>query len=91
MAAAARGREPDRTGAIQGPDFSDFLRNSIQQVNSVQGSAAEVARAFELGDPNTSLADVMLSMQKANIAFQALTQVRNKLVAAYQEVMNMQM
>jgi flagellar hook-basal body complex protein FliE len=49
-----------------------------------------MGRAFELGDPNLSVADVMIAVQKANLELQAATQVRNKLVAAYQEIMSMQ-
>ena len=53
-------------------------------------SAESLAGAFERGDPGTDVAQVMLAMQKANLSFQAITQVRNKLVNAYQEIMNMQ-
>ena len=49
-----------------------------------------MAAAFEMGDPNVDLADTMLALQKSSLSFQALSQVRNKLVSAYQEIMNMQ-
>ncbi|MDX1561428.1 MAG: flagellar hook-basal body complex protein FliE [Gammaproteobacteria bacterium] len=52
-------------------------------------SAADIAEAFERGDPNIALPDVMIALQKASLAFQAMTEVRNQLVNAYQEVMNM--
>ena len=50
-----------------------------------------MTEAFETGATNISLADVMVATQKANVSFQAMLQVRNKLVEAYQDVMNMPM
>lgn len=70
--------------------FGATFKNAIEQVNQTQKGAAELAKAFELGDENVNLADVMVSLQKAKISFQALTQVRNKALAAYQEIMSMQ-
>jgi flagellar hook-basal body complex protein FliE len=67
-----------------------MLKSSVDSVNNVQQQAASLASAFEAGEPNIDLANVMVAMQKANISFQAMVQVRNKLVSAYQEVMNMQ-
>jgi flagellar hook-basal body complex protein FliE len=71
-------------------DFSDALKSSLDSVASTQNSADQLGRRFSLGDENVNLSDVMISMQKANISFQATVQVRNKLVSAYQEMMNMQ-
>jgi len=70
--------------------FQSALKSSIDSVNSAQQQAGSLASAFEAGAPNVDLANVMVAMQKANISFQAMVQVRNKLVSAYQEVMNMQ-
>lgn len=91
MAVAARGA-PETAAAADsgGPEFITLLRNALREVNALQQSAAETARAFELGQPGVGLPDVMLSLQKAGIAFQAMTQVRNRLVSAYQEIMSMQ-
>ena len=72
------------------PDFSMTLKNAVDKVNQSQHTAASLAEAFEVGDPKANLAEVMLALQKANVSFQAMTQVRNKLLAAYQEIMNMQ-
>jgi flagellar hook-basal body complex protein FliE len=47
-------------------------------------------KAFVLGDDTVSLSDTMIAMQKANIEFQTTVQVRNKMVAAYNDIMNMQ-
>lgn len=71
-------------------DFSSILQSSVEKVNEVQQQAGELTRAFELGDKDVNLADVMIGLQKANLSFQAMTQVRNRLVSAYQDVMNMQ-
>jgi flagellar hook-basal body complex protein FliE len=70
-------------------DFSAVLKNSLDQVNNTQQGAAKLARDFELGAPEANLTEAMIMMQKASISFQYALQVRNKLVAAYQEIMNM--
>ena len=70
-------------------DFAEVLKNSIESVNSAQVNASNLARDFELGVPNTNLNDVMISLQKANLSFQEMVQVRNKLVSAYRDIMNM--
>jgi flagellar hook-basal body complex protein FliE len=86
---AAGGQEgPESAGNT---DFSALLQQSIAAVNDSQQSAGKMTEAFETGAANVSLADVMVATQKANVSFQAMLQVRNKLVDAYQEVMNMPM
>lgn len=71
-------------------DFGALLKSSLEAVNERQQGAAELARSFELGDPKVDLTRVMVEMQKARVSFEALYQVRNKLVEAYREVMSMQ-
>jgi flagellar hook-basal body complex protein FliE len=71
-------------------NFSDALKASLDQVNKVQVDAETLGKNFALGDDSVSLSDVMIAGQKANISFQAVVQVRNKLVSAYHDVMNMQ-
>ena len=70
--------------------FADALKASLDGVNASQKSAETLGSRFAMGDDKVSLSDVMISSQKANIGFQATVQVRNKLVAAYQDIMNMQ-
>ena len=70
-------------------DFSKLLQNSIDKVNSLQKQSSSLGTAFELGDSNVSLAEVMLARQKAGVAFQSVLQVRNKLISAYKDVMSM--
>lgn len=71
-------------------NFSDALKSSLEQVSSSQIKADEMGKSFSMGDDKVNLSDVMISMQKASISFQATVQVRNKLVSAYHEIMNMQ-
>jgi flagellar hook-basal body complex protein FliE len=71
-------------------DFSAALKSSLDSVSASQDKADQLSQKFTMGDDSVNLSDVMISMQKANINFQATVQVRNKLVSAYQEMMNMQ-
>jgi flagellar hook-basal body complex protein FliE len=70
--------------------FSDALKNSLEQVSNSQKAAEDLGHRFAMGDDSVSLSDTMIAMQKSSIAFQATVQVRNKLVSAYHEIMNMQ-
>lgn len=71
-------------------DFAAALKASLDQVNDAQKGADALAKRFVSGDDSVSLSDVMINSQKASIAFQATVQVRNKLVSAYHDIMNMQ-
>jgi flagellar hook-basal body complex protein FliE len=71
-------------------DFAAALKASLEQVNRTQTQAEAMTQAFELGAPNVQLHDVMISLSKANVSFQQMVQVRNRLVSAYQDIMNMQ-
>ena len=73
----------------QKTDFSEVLKNSIDTVNETSLNAGKMATAFEKGDSNISMAELMINMEKASVSFQAMTQVRNKILSAYQEIMNM--
>jgi len=72
------------------PEFSEILGDSIKQVNELQQNASSLKVSFESGDQSVDLPEVMVAAQKASISFEAITEVRNKLLTAYQEVMNMQ-
>jgi len=93
-AAAARPQHAVNTVQPEKPagrvDFASALKSSLDQVNAAQQGAEHLGQKFSMGDDSVNLSDVMISMQKANISFQATVQVRNKLVSAYQEIMNMQ-
>lgn len=71
-------------------NFSSLLTQSISKVNEMQQSAGTMTRAFEMGDPNISLPEVMIAKSKAGLAFEGMVQVRNKMIDAYQEIMRMQ-
>lgn len=71
-------------------NFSDALKSSLESVSNSQNVADDMGKKFAMGDDSVSLSDTMIAMQKANIGFQATVQVRNKLVSAYHEIMNMQ-
>ena len=71
-------------------DFADVLKSTIEQVNSAQQTSQEMQKQFELGDEGVNLQDVMVSLQKASLSFQTMVKARNKLVSAYQEIMNTQ-
>jgi flagellar hook-basal body complex protein FliE len=78
-------------GGVAGVDngFAKLLKQGIDSVNSTQSKANDLASKFERGVPGVELPQVMLEMQKANVSFRALTEVRNKFVDAYREIMNM--
>lgn len=85
------GSAPARAGdAVRPAEFLDVLKSALDQVNASQRHSESLAQRFQLEDPAVSLEDVMIAVSKANIAFQAAVQVRNRLISAYQDVMNMQ-
>jgi flagellar hook-basal body complex protein FliE len=91
LAATARvARGEAAQPAAPGADFAGLLKTTLDQVNAAQQQATDLTQAFERGAPDVKLEDVMMSLQKANLSFQTLVQVRNKMVSAYQEIINMQ-
>lgn len=72
-----------------GGQFGDLLKSSISAVNEAQQNAGALKVGFETGTTDKSLAEVMIASQKADLSFRAVTEVRNKLVSAYQDIMNM--
>ncbi len=70
-------------------NFGALLKSSLQAVNESQQTAGQLKVGFESGSGSASLAEVMIASQKADLSFRAVTEVRNKLVAAYQDIMNM--
>lgn len=78
-------------GATAAPnDFADTLKSLVNGVNDRQESANALQQQFSTGDKSVSLSQVMVASQKADLSFQTMLQVRNKLVAAYQDIMNIQ-
>ncbi|WP_417583436.1 flagellar hook-basal body complex protein FliE [Nitrincola sp.] len=76
-------KDSERTG------FTDLLKSAVDQVNSNQKMSNQMRESYERGDPGVDLPQVMIQAQKASISFDALTQVRNRLVQAYEDVSKM--
>ncbi len=74
---------------VGAPSFGDALGNALKKVNSLQAETRDLQAAFERGDPKADLARVMVAAQASSVAFRATVEVRNRLVRAYQDVMNM--
>ncbi|AYH43103.1 MULTISPECIES: flagellar hook-basal body complex protein FliE [Rhodocyclales] len=77
------------TQAAGGVDFAEVLQGALKDVSAAQQEARGMAQDFSAGDPNVNLQDVMVNLQKANLSFQQMVQVRNRLVTAYQDILNM--
>lgn len=71
------------------PSFGDMFKSAINTVNDNQQAASGIATRYEMGDPSVDLPEVMIALQKSSVSFQAMTEVRNKMVEAYKEIMNM--
>ncbi|MCP5294713.1 MAG: flagellar hook-basal body complex protein FliE [Zoogloeaceae bacterium] len=85
----AAGKTTQEAQASDGVAFGEVLQTALEQVSAAQKEAQGMAKDFSAGDPNVNLQDVMVNLQKANLSFQQMVQVRNKLVTAYQDIMNM--
>lgn len=89
-AEAAAGKPTNAAPEAGGADFGQVLQGALQQVSQAQEQARTMSEQFSAGDSNVNLQDVMVNLQKANLSFQQMVQVRNRLVNAYQDIMNMQ-
>ena len=88
-AAAQSGPAEAEQAAAGDGHFSTLLKQSIDQVNATQKAASQLSNAFSRGDPDIDVTEVMIALQKAGVAFQAMSEVRNRLVSAYQDIMSM--
>ncbi|HZP85409.1 MAG TPA: flagellar hook-basal body complex protein FliE [Burkholderiales bacterium] len=87
---AQAGGQPEPSNGPTSAEFGAALQAALQQVSDAQNEAARLQQDFDVNAPNTNLHEVMVSLQKASLSFQTMVQVRNRLVSAYQEIMNMQ-
>ena len=87
-AAGGAAEAPQAAGA-KPSDFANLLKGTVDHIASMQNQAQALAQSYEAGDKSVDLTKVMLEVQKAGLAFRAMTEVRNKLVDAYTQVMNM--
>ena len=83
------GRGPNAIKNANGPQFTDLFSQAINKVNEVQQASGATAKAYIQGDPTVDVTDVMIASQKSSVAFDAAVQVRNKVVEAYKDIMNM--
>lgn len=89
-AAAERAQgKPEAPAAAGAPSFHDVFAKALSGVNDAQLRAENLASAYARGEPGVELQDAMVALSKAQVSLQAAVQVRNKLVAAYHEIMNM--
>jgi flagellar hook-basal body complex protein FliE len=89
LQARASGFVETPAAAAQPSDFASLMKGTVDHIAGMQNHASALANAYETGDKSIDLTNVMLEVQKAALAFRAMTEVRNKLVDAYQQVMNM--
>lgn len=71
------------------PSFGDMLSRAVGNVNELQQTSSDLRTAYDMGDPNVDITRVMIASEKASVSFEALTQVRNRVVQAYEDIMNM--
>ena len=90
MAAQSAIEGSQEANASQGANFASLMADSIDDINASMMEAKALATSFEMGEPQNSLTEVMVASQRAGLQFQAMTEVRNKLLTAYQEIMSMQ-
>ncbi|MEO8279248.1 MAG: flagellar hook-basal body complex protein FliE [Ideonella sp.] len=84
------GQPVQRGKAVEGAGFQQALTQALGSVSKSQESATEMQRQVQMDNPDVSIEQTMVAMQKAQIGFQATLQVRNRLVQAYSDIMNMQ-
>lgn len=80
-----------KVSSTNAPSFSDMLSQAVNKVNDLQKASSSMATAYEKGDPTVDISDVMVASQKSSVAFQSMVQVRNKVLDAYRDIMNMPM
>jgi flagellar hook-basal body complex protein FliE len=88
MAPIAAARHAGAPGAS---GFADALGKALASANEAQQRAETLSRQFQLNDPGVTLEETMIALQTANVSFQSLVQVRNRLLSAYHDVMNLQL
>ena len=81
-AAAALSKEPD------GPSFAERMGGAVREVADAQNASAALTRAYEMGEVQ-DLSKVMVSQQVSSLGFQMVLNVRNKMLSAYKDIMNM--
>lgn len=86
---ALRSDTVNETTSSDKVSFSDLLKQAVDSVSETQQRSSDMQTAYEMGDTSVDITQVMIQMQKSSVSFEAMTQVRNRLVSAYQDIMNM--
>lgn len=94
LSAQAEGQLADPAAANATPkeqttDFSQVLRESVEAVDDRQAQAAAMTEAFQKGDPSVNVTELMTSLEKASLSFEAMNAARDRLLSAYREIMSM--
>lgn len=89
QAAAGKPAAVDAQNSVDGVSFAEVLKDALQDVSAASKEARNMSNEFTAGNPEVKLQDVMVNLEKASLSFQQMVQVRNKLVTAYQDIMNM--
>lgn len=87
--AAGKPAAVDAQNSADGVSFAEVLKDALQDVSAATKEARDMSNEFTAGNPEVKLQDVMVNLEKASLSFQQMVQVRNKLVTAYQDIMNM--
>ena len=90
QALTAKTRLVQQDAEVPKADFGQLLEQSIEMVNKTQADATALKRSFQAGDAGVELPEVMIAVQKASLSFEAMKQVRNKLLTAYKDISSMQ-
>ncbi len=85
-----QGLPVQKGGAVEGTGFSQALSQALKSVSATQNQASQMQREVQLDNPTVGIEETMVAMQKAQIGFQATITVRNRMVQAYSDIMNMQ-
>lgn len=83
------GQKPGEVQEGEGASFMDTLQGAVNQVNELQQTSSDLKTRYTQGDPEVDITRVMVESEKASVAFEATTQVRNRVVQAYEKIMNM--
>jgi flagellar hook-basal body complex protein FliE len=88
--AKTRADAAGQSSAVDKPSFQASLSSALNSISKTQSTASTMQREVQFDNPTVSLEETMVAMQKAQLGFQSAVQVRNKLVQAYTDIMNMQ-
>jgi len=87
---ATNGQPLARNNEVQGAGFQQALTQALGSVSATQNESVRLQREVQMDNPTVSIEQTMVAMQKAQVGFQATLAVRNRLVQAYSDIMNMQ-